>query len=134
MELYPRLSDPDLKERAIFAIAQGKSADSRSWLLARARDRSESVDVRKNALFWAGQTGGLTAAEMKELYGTLSDPEMKEQVIFVASQRNEPEAVDFLMDVAKNEKDKELRERAIFWLGQSKDPRVADFLMSLIGG
>ncbi len=134
MDLYPRLTDPDLKERAIFAIAQGKSADSRSWLLARAQDRSESVDVRKNALFWAGQTGGLTAAELEDLYGTLSDPEMKEQVIFVASQKKGPEAVDFLMDVAKNEQDKELRQRAIFWLGQSKDPRVADFLMSLIGG
>ncbi len=71
MDLYPRLNDPELKEKAIFSIAQGNSADSRRWLLERARDRSESVDVRKNALFWAGQTGGLTAAEMKELYGTL---------------------------------------------------------------
>jgi HEAT repeat protein len=134
MDLYPRLSDPELKEKAIFAIAQGNNAASRRWLLERARDRSESVDVRKNALFWAGQTGGLTAVELKELYGTLSDPEMKEQVIFVASQKNQPEAVDFLMDVAKNEQDKELKKRAIFWLGQSKDPRATEFLLSLIGG
>lgn len=133
MDLYPRLDDPDLKERAIFAIAQGNNAESRQWLLDRARDRSEGVEVRKNALFWAGQTGGLEAGELSDLYGTLTDPEMKEQVIFVASQRREPEAVDFLMDVARNERDPELRERAIFWLGQSKDPRVAEFLLSLIG-
>ena len=133
MDLYPRLSNPDLKEKAIFAIAQGQNADSRRWLLERAKDRSESVDVRKNALFWAGQTGGLTTAELKDLYGTLSESEMKEQVIFVASQRNEPAAVDFLMDVAKNEQDKDLKKNAIFWLGQSKDPRVSQFLLSLIG-
>jgi HEAT repeat protein len=134
MDLYPRLGDPDLKERAIFAIAQGNNPEGRQWLVARAQDRSESVEVRKNALFWAGQTGGLTTAELKSLYGSLSDTEMKEQVIFVASQRNEPGAVDFLMDVARTESDQDLKERAIFWLGQSKDPRVAEFLLSLIRG
>ncbi|HKJ01346.1 MAG TPA: HEAT repeat domain-containing protein [Longimicrobiales bacterium] len=134
MELYPRLSDPDLKERAIFAIAQGNNAEARRWLVARAQDKSETVEVRKNALFWAGQTGGLTTADLKGLYGSLTDVEMKEQVIFVASQRNEAGAVDFLMDVARTESDKELKERAIFWLGQSKDPRVAEFLLSLIRG
>ena len=92
------------------------------------------MEVRKNALFWAGQTGGLTNAELKTLYGSLTDMEMKEQIIFVASQRNDAGAVDFLMDVARTETDGELKERAIFWLGQSKDPRVAQFLLSLIRG
>ncbi len=133
MELYPRLKDPDLKEKAILAIAQGHNADSRAWLLDRAKDRSESVDVRKNALFWAGQTGDLTIADLRGLYQTLTDPEMKEQVIFVASQRSGPEGVDFLMDVARNERDTDLRTKATFWLGQSKDPRVAKFLLDLIG-
>jgi HEAT repeat protein len=133
MQLYPRLEDPDLEEKAIFAIAQGNNARSRQWLLERARDTSESVDVRKNALFWAGQTGALTATDLRDLYGTLQDREMKEQVIFVAAQKNRPEAVDFLMDVARNEQDTDLKKRAIFWLGQSKDPRVTEFLLSLIG-
>jgi HEAT repeat protein len=59
---------------------------------------------------------------------------MKEQVIFVASQMRDREAIDFLMSVARDEQDEELRKRAIFWLGQSKDPRVAEFLLSLING
>jgi HEAT repeat protein len=134
MELYGRLSDPDLKERTVFAIAQGEDADARRWLVARAQDRNESVEVRKNALFWAGQTGGLTAADLEGLYASLTDTEMKEQVIFVASQRKETGAVDFLMEVARTEPDRDLKERAIFWLGESKDPRVAEFLLSLIRG
>ncbi len=134
IELYPSLTDPELKERATFAIAQSSSEESRRWLLERARDRSESIEVRKNALFWAGQSGGLRATELADVYRTLDDPEMKEQLIFVASQRNEREAVDFLMDVARNERDPELKERAIFWLGQSKDPRVGEFLLNLIRG
>ena len=100
--------------------------------MERAKDRSENREVRKNALFWAGQTGGLTAEDLAGLYSSLTDVEMKEQVIFVASQRRQREAVDFLMKVAREEQDQKLRERAIFWLGQTKDPRVPEFLLSLI--
>ncbi len=134
IELYPRLDDPELRERAIFSISQGANEESRRWLVERAKDTSEDIEVRKNALFWAGQTGGFTVADLKELYTTMGDVEMKEQLIFVASQRGEGDAVDFLMEVARAEQDPELRERAVFWLGQSKDPRVAEFLLSLIRG
>lgn len=133
IELYPRLDEDELKERAIFAIAQGDSDEARDWLIGRARDSSEGVEVRKNALFWAGQTGGLEIADLQGLYQTLTDREMREQVIFVVSQRNEREAVDILMDIARMEKDPELKKRAIFWLGQSNDPRVPEFLLKLIG-
>ena len=98
------------------------------------RDDREDVEIRKNALFWLGQTGGVGAVELQSLYDSIDDVEMKEQVIFVASQSNETEAVDFLMDVASNEDDAELKERAIFWLGQSNDPRVPEFLLELIRG
>ena len=132
LDLYPRLDDPELKERAVFAISQTDTEESRRWLLERLRDGSESVEVRKMALFWAGQSKGVSVADLQGLYGSLPDVEMREQVIFVASQRKEAQAVDFLMEVARTEKDPELRERAIFWLGQSKDPRIAEFLLSLI--
>jgi len=132
IELYGKLDDPELKERTLFSISQANTPESRRWLVERAKDTSEDVELRKNALFWAGQTGGFTVTELKDLYGTMSDMEMKEQLIFVVSQRSESEAVDFLMDVARTEQDPDLRERAIFWLGQSKDPRIAEFLLSLI--
>jgi HEAT repeat protein len=134
MEMYPRLENDALKEKAIFSIGQSKLPEAHAWLLARAKDRSEGVDVRKNALFWAGQSGAFSGAELKDLYATLTEPDMKKQVVFVASQSNDKDAVDFLMDVAKTEKDPELRKTAVFWLGQSKDPRVAEFLLSLIRG
>lgn len=132
LDLYPKLDDPELKERAVFAISQTNTEESRSWLSERLRDGSESVEVRKMALFWLGQNKGVSVADLQGIYASLTDPEMKEQAIFVASQKNDAGAVDFLMEVARSEKDPELRERAIFWLGQSKDPRVAEFLLSLI--
>jgi len=132
MDLYGRLQDPDLKEKAIFGIAQGGGAEARTWLLARAMDPRESVDLRKNALFWAGQEGALDQSDLARLYTSFEDPELKGQVIFAASQEDQKGAVDFLMNVAKTEKDKDLRQKAIFWLGQSNDPRVAEFLLDLI--
>jgi len=134
VELYPRLEDEELKERVIFGVSQAGGTEARNWLMERARDQGESVEIRKNALFWVGQMGGLGAEDLSRLYDTLDDMEMKEQVIFVASQSGESEAVDFLMDVAQNEENEELKRRAIFWLGQSNDPRVAEFLLTVIRG
>jgi HEAT repeat protein len=101
------------------------------WLLDIARNRSENIEIRKKALFWAGQ-GGASAEQLRSLYSTLPDSEMREQLIFVYSQRRDPAMVDMLLDIAKNDRDPELRKKAIFWLGQSHDPRVQQFLLDLI--
>jgi HEAT repeat protein len=134
MDLYGRLQDPELKEKAIFGIAQQRGEASRLWLVERATDSSEDLEFRKTALFWAGQSGAFTLPELRELFGSFTEPELREQVIFVASQRNEPAALDFLMEIAADQEMGEMREKAIFWLGQSKDPRAAEFLLSLIRG
>ena len=132
IELYPQLDGAELRENAIFGIAQSGGEEARGWLMERALDTGEGIEVRKNALFWAGQMGEVQADELRQIYRTVEDIEMKEQVIFVASQRSETEIVDFLMEVARDEDDAELRQNAVFWLGQSKDPRIAEFLLSLI--
>jgi HEAT repeat protein len=131
--IFRSLDDPDLKESALHAIAQSGDAASRAWLVERARDPSEDIEVRTNALFWAGQSGAFTIDELRDLFESFTDPEMREQLIFAASQRDEAEAVDFLMEIAEDPENGELREQAIFWLGQSDDPRVAEFLLRIIG-
>lgn len=136
IELYPALDDPELKENALFAIAQSGSDAARTWLLERARDPAEDMEVRMNALFWAGQSGTLPDSEidLRSLFDSFEDSEMRGQVVFVAAQRGSESDIDFLMEVARNADDPELRQKAIFWLGQSDDPRVPDFLMSLLRG
>jgi HEAT repeat protein len=57
---------------------------------------------------------------------------MKEQLIFVYSQRHETEAVDKLIDIAKHDPNAELRKKAVFWLGQSHDPRARQALLDII--
>jgi HEAT repeat protein len=131
-DLYSRLSNDDLKNKVLFSLSQRRGAGNEKWLMDVALNPREATELRKQALFWAGQSG-VGVDEIASLYGKLTDQEMKEQVIFVLSQKsNSTPAMDRLMDIAKNDKDPDLRKKAIFWLGQSRDPRVQQFLIDLI--
>ena len=131
-DLYGSLDSSSLKEKVIFGISQSGADEDAAWLLDLALDPRESTDVRKNALFWAGQTG-VEAIRLANLYDDVAALEMKEQIIFALSQSShEADAVEELMEIALNERDADLQKKALFWLGQSDDPRVADFLMDLI--
>ncbi|MCZ6753812.1 MAG: HEAT repeat domain-containing protein, partial [Gemmatimonadetes bacterium] len=113
------------------AVSQSDDPANGQWLVDIATDRSQPMDLRKNALFWAGQSGeGL--ADLLAMWSLDLDQEMKGQLVFVYSQSGEPAALDKLFEIARTETDKELRENAIFWLGQSDDPRVTAFLEELI--
>ena len=131
-ELYPRLRSEDLKDKVIFAFSQMRDEAAQRWLMDLALNANEPMEMRKKALFWAGQNRNVPIADLARLYDTMNDREMKEQLIFAYSQRREPDAVDKLMAIAENDPDRELRSKAIFWLGQSKDPRAAEFLLRLI--
>jgi HEAT repeat protein len=132
-QLYGKLDDQALKERVLFAVAQSDQPGAADWLLGVATDSTVPMDVRKRAVFWAGQADASVAA-MSRLYDRVQAPELKEQLLFVFSQSDDSAAVDKLIQVAKTEKDPDLRKRAIFWLGQSDDPRAAKVLAEIIGG
>jgi HEAT repeat protein len=130
--LYARIGNEDLKEKILFSLSQQRGAGNEQWLMNIALNPKEDIELRKKALFWAGQTG-VAISELSRLYDRMTDSEMREQIIFVLSQRqSDRAAIDKLFDIAKNEKDSELRKKAIFWLGQSRDPRVQQFLLELI--
>ena len=128
--LYANEKDQEIKEKIIFSLSQQRGNES--YLMDIATNEREDIEMRKKALFWAGQSNRTSLTELAGLYDRMKNQEMKEQLIFAYSQRREKEAVDRLMQIARTEPDKELRKKAIFWLSQSKDPRVAEFLMQMI--
>ena len=129
--LYGKLATEDLKEKVIFSLSQMGGPENGRWLMDIALNEREPVEMRKKALFWAGQTGG-NLDQLVGLYDRMQNEEMKDQLIFVYSQRHEPAALDKLIQIAKTEQDKELRKKALFWLGQSHDPRAAQVLLEII--
>ena len=130
--LYSRLTNEDLKEKILFSLSQQRGAGNDRWLMDIAVNPREPQELRKKALFWAGQTG-LASSEFASLYDRMNDQELKDQIIFVFSQRGrDPAAMDKLFAIARADRDPELRKKAIFWLGQSRDPRAQKFLEDLI--
>ena len=130
-DLYVRTGSTDLKEKILFSLSQMHSAENTRWLMDLAVNSREDIDLRKKALFWAGQTGA-GISDLVQLYDRTTDTDLKEQLIFVYSQRHEPQALDKIVDIARHETNPDLRKRAMFWLGQSHDPRAAQVLLEIV--
>lgn len=130
-QLFGKTKNEEIRDKIIFSIAQNQDEGAKRWLLDLAMNKSEEMENRKKALFWASQGGG-SITELVGLYDKVGEREMKDQVIFALSQRREPAAVDKLIQIAKNDGDREVRKKAIFWLSQSKDPRASEFLLQII--
>ena len=131
-DLYAKVENDDLKDKIIFSLSQMGGADNYRWLMDIALNQKEDIEIRKKALFWAGQGRNVDVADLVKLYDSMSDREMREQLIFVYSQRREDAALDKLFQIGKNDPDRELRKKAIFWIGQSRSPRAAQYLQDLI--
>ena len=129
--LYRKLGNVELKEKVIFALSQQRGGGNDAFIMGIVSDAKEPIELRKKAIFWAGQMG-VELSQLSALYAKVDDRELKEQMIFAYSQRREAAALDQLIGIARTEKDRELRKKAIFWLGQSRDPRATAFLTELI--
>jgi HEAT repeat protein len=132
-QLFARTRSNELRDKIIFSLSQQRSEGNAQWLVDQAMSTSLSMETRKQALFWAGQSGAVDVAKLAEVYDKGGDVEFKEQVIFVLSQKGRSAAaIDKLIDIGKNDRNRELREKAIFWLGQSRDPRALKALQEII--
>jgi HEAT repeat protein len=130
--LFGRLRDEELKKKVIFSLSQMRGQGNERWILNLALDANQSEEVRKQALFWAGQSG-VALPEIVSLYDRIRDPDLREHVIFVLSQRmREGAAMDKIIEIARRDPDRRMREKALFWLGQSRDPRAAQVLREVI--
>jgi HEAT repeat protein len=129
--LFGKLKEEELRQKVLFSISQMGGDENGRWLLGVARDRTQPLETRKQALFWAGQSG-VPLADLAALYDAADDRAMREQLVFVYSQREEPAAIDKLLEIARRDPDAEMRKKALFWLGQSEDPRAAKALQDII--
>jgi len=126
-------SGESLRQKILFSLSQMRGEGNDQWLMQVAADSKHSVETRKQAIFSAGQAR-VSTAELVALYPRLTERELKEQLIWVLSEKRDEAAFTRLMQIAKSDPDRELRKKAIFWLGQSNDPRVKDFLLEIING
>lgn len=130
--LYGREQNEELRASIIQATADAGDAEGDRWLVSVVENPKEQTESRKKALFWLGQQRRVPLSQLTSLYDRLREPEVKEQAIFVLSQRRETAATDKLIDIARRDPERAMRNKAIFWLGQRDDPRVKQLLMEII--
>jgi HEAT repeat protein len=102
------------------------------WMLERVRDKGETAQVRRSALFWAGQREATPTSELVAAYRDLDEPSLREHAIFVLSQRDDDAAVNALLQIARADPDRRMRGKALFWLAQKKDDRVTKLISDLL--
>ena len=129
--LYSRLDDHEVKEAIIQGMQEDEGAGGR-WLIERALDTREASELRKKAIFWAGQREATPTAELVRVYREADETELREHAIFVLSQREDNAAIDELLRVARDDPDKEMRGKALFWLAQKDDPRIKKLIADLV--
>ena len=129
--LFDRVSSERLKDQVLFSVSQHEGWNGGRWLLEKARDESQPMEVRRKAVFWAGQ-GHASLADMVALYKSAKEPRLREHIIFVLSQRDEEAATTQLMSIARDDPDREMRKKALFWLGQKNDPRVTKLITDMV--
>ena len=130
-DIFADVDDAEVKESILFAISQSDDAEADRFVLDVALDESQDSELRKTALFWAGQSG-VPAGTLMEVYRSSNDREVQEAVIFGLSQQGGTGAVDALMEIARSSDDSEVRGQAVFWLGQMDDERIPAFLLEII--
>jgi HEAT repeat protein len=133
--LFGRLGKGDenaeLRKRVLFSLSQMRGVGNERWLLDLALDQSQDTELRKHALWTAGQAG-VGASELVALYDRLGDRPLKEQLIWVLSESRDRVASDKLVEIARSDRDVEMRKKAIFWLGQKNDPRIQQILIDIL--
>jgi hypothetical protein len=112
-------------------VSQHEGWNGDRWLLDQARDESQPMEIRRKAVFWAGQ-GHASVADISALYKSAKDQRLREHVIFVLSQRDEEAATTQLISIARDDPDREMRKKALFWLGQKNDPRVTKLITDMV--
>lgn len=130
--------DPDIQEGALFALSQTGDPRAREALRNLAQDETVSSDLRSTAIFWLVQQDEAAVSFLIDLFGTIEDRDVREQIVFSVGQAKTAESRAWLRSRALDEnEDPGVRGQAVFWMAQSggaDDDATAAALKSIYDG
>lgn len=130
LSIAPSLAAHNASE-AVTAAAIADAPSLAPELERLVRDDRATIEARKDALFWLGESDA-DSRDLVRLYDGLQPFELREHFTFVLSQRHEDAAVDKLIAIARTDPDLEIRKKAMFWLGQSRDAKALQFFHDIL--
>ena len=112
-------------------IAAHPGREPQDYLVNKVRS-GESMKVRKQGLFWYGQTlDGEELGELPAFETEFKDIELRKHLVFVYHDLESKAGLQRLVHIAKTDQDEEVVEQAIFWIGQTDGVDTVDLLKDL---
>jgi HEAT repeat protein len=127
--LYPRTDSRTIRSAIISVIGRAGGGANDQWLMAIVRNSSEDGALRREAL---SRMKGLSVEELSRLYDALSEREFRNAIVSQLASREETQAVDKLIEIAKTSTDPQVRRQAIQALTRRKDPKATAFIRDLV--
>jgi HEAT repeat protein len=129
--LYAREPSDRVKEAIINALGRTGTEDNVSFLMKIAQNGNEPSSLRSSALNRISRMS-LSVDDLGKLYDASDSRTMRRSLVNALGNRNEPAAVNKLLDIAKLSTDPEVKATAIAVLINKKDPEVNKKLAALI--
>lgn len=125
--------EPGLNGQLLAAISVHHGDYSRD-VLVRFAEQHESLQTRKDSLFWLGQFRGVeTKSTLERIANDDPDSGVRQHALFILSQLPNEAGIDSLIAVVGNrESPHDDRKNALFWLAQSNSDRALEFLAGLL--
>ena len=129
--LYAKTDSRTVKSAIISAVARIGGPANEQWLLGIAKNRNEDTGLRREALSRL-KTSSLSIDELSKLFDALPERELRYAVVSQLASRDDPAAVDKLIEIARSGTDPQVRRQAISALARKNDPRTTKLLLELV--
>lgn len=101
-QAYSRIDDPKLRADVLFHIARFQSPETTRWLSSVALDANETLENRKNALFYIAQRKDDASLDaLIAIAKGAPSTEMRKDALFYLGQSKDPKVVKALEDILK---------------------------------
>jgi HEAT repeat protein len=129
--LYGKSDSRLIKGAILSAVARIGGPANDQWLLGIAKNREEDTSLRREALSRI-KTSSLSIEELGKLFEALPERDLRNAVVNQLASRDDPAAVDKLIEIAKSGTDPQVRRQAIAALARKNDPRTTKLLLELV--
>lgn len=130
IRIYDADKTKEIRSQILRALAEREDARARTKLFEIAR-QGETPELRIEAIRRLGDNERVSMDELLQLYTSEKDPQIKQTLLRVFGNSNDPRARAKLFEIARSNDAIELRGYAIRQLGEKDDEQTVDQLVSL---
>ena len=129
--LYAKSESRVVKSAILASIGRMGGSTNDQWLLGIAKNKDEDASLRREALSRI-RTSSLTIEELGKLFDAMPERELRYAVVNQLASRDDPAAVDKLVEIVRSGTDPQVRRQALAALTRKNDPRTTKLLLELI--